>query len=117
MTLADIKLKATHFFQNLGRGYQGASHDRNLRTWVYSRGKRTADEEILPDLQILRERSRDLYRNSTVGRGAIKTVVSNVIGSGLKLQANIDREFLGMGDEEAEAWEANVFLVSFSTDK
>jgi len=34
--------------------------------------------------------------------------VTNVVGTGLKLQARPDREILNMTDEEADQWEANV---------
>ena len=40
--------------------------------------------------------------------GAIKTIRTNVVGSGLKLNANIDADFLGMTQEEARAWEKHV---------
>lgn len=39
--------------------------------------------------------------------GAIKTIRTNVVGSGLKLNANIDAEFLGLSPEEARLWEKN----------
>jgi len=101
-----FKLKVENVFSIAS--YQGASLDSELKTWVYSRGHKTADSEILRDLQTLRERSRDLYKNNTIGRGAIKTNVANVVGRGLKLQSNIDRKFLGLSDEVADDWEDNV---------
>lgn len=86
-------------------GYEGAGASRTSRHWAYSRG--VADAEILGDLQTLRERSRDLYRNNAVGRGAVGTMTSNVIGSGLKFQSAIDRDYLGMDEESADLWETN----------
>jgi len=75
-----------------------------LKTWfTYSHD---ADADILPDLPTLRERSRDLVRNNPLATGAIKTKVTNVIGTGLRLQARIDRAILNMTEDEADAWEA-----------
>jgi len=101
-----FKLKVENVFSMAS--YQGASQDSELKTWVYSKGHKTADSEILRDLQTLRERSRDLYKNNTIGRGAIKTNVANVVGRGLKLQSNIDRKFLKLNDKVADDWEDNV---------
>jgi lambda family phage portal protein len=86
--------------------YTGARRDRAAtENWRTSHG--SADADILPDLPVLRERCRDLSRNNPLSRGAINTKVTNVIGTGLTLQARIDYEFLGMTSEEGEAWERN----------
>lgn len=63
-------------------------------------------EDIENNTKTLRERSRDIYYGGGVGAGAIKGVVTSVIGSGLKPKFNIDSEFLNMSREEAKAWEA-----------
>ena len=63
----------------------------------------------MPDLPELRERSRDLIRNAPLATGAINTVVTNVVGTGLKVQSRIDRDVLkgvlGNSEEEFEAFE------------
>lgn len=88
-------------------GYVGTSRsDRALSGWRTAVG--SPDTDILTDLQTLRDRSRWLARNSPLGGGAINTTVTNVVGGGLKLQARIDRDMLGMSDEQADAWEALV---------
>lgn len=92
------------FFEN--RPYEGASFNRNLRHWTPS--QQGADQDIRMDIDRLRDRSRDLYRNNSIGRGAVRTMVTNVIGRGLKLQSRIDADFLGLTDEQAEEWESNV---------
>lgn len=77
----------------LAGGYTGARRDRKqTRSWNVSDG--SADNVTLPDLPILRERSRDLLRNAPLACGAINTVVTNVVGTGLKVQSHIDREIL-----------------------
>jgi lambda family phage portal protein len=90
----------------LSGGYVGASKSRrSLKSWIT--GGNDADTDILPDLPTLRERSRDLMRNAPLACGAMSTKVTNVVGTGLKLHARIDNEFLGLTEEEAAAWEAN----------
>lgn len=88
-------------------GYVGTSRsDRALSGWRTAVG--SPDADILTDLQTLRDRSRWLARNSPLGGGAINTTVTNVVGGGLKLQARIDRDVLGLSEEQADAWEALV---------
>lgn len=85
-------------------GYTGGKRDRRAtRNW---RPKQTsANEDISPDLPDLRSRSRDLVRNVPIATGAIATVVTSVVGDGLVLQAQIDRELLGLTEEQADAWQ------------
>ena len=90
---------------SLAGGYIGASRSRRqLKQW--SPYGYDADSDILFDLPTLRERSRDLIRNTPLATGAIKTKVSNIVGSGLKLQSRIDRGVLNLTDSQADAWEA-----------
>lgn len=84
--------------------YIGADRSRRAtRNWVTSQGD--ADTDILFDLPTLRERSRDAIRNNPIALGAINTKVTNIVGAGLKLNAQIDAGFLGMSDEQAEQWQ------------
>ena len=87
-------------------GYTGARTDRRATSQWATRGG-DPDSDILFDLPTLRERSRDLVRNNPLATGAINTVCTNVVGTGIRLQARIDREVLGMSEEDADAWEAN----------
>lgn len=84
--------------------YNGGARDRRAtRNW---RPKSTsANEGLATDLPDLRPRSRDLARNVPIATGAISTVVTSVIGDGLVLQSQIDREALGMTDEQADVWQ------------
>jgi lambda family phage portal protein len=84
---------------------RGASRTRrSLKQWTTTPGS-DADTDILYDLPLLRDRSRDLIRNAPIAAGAIGTSIVNVVGTGLKLQSRIDAEFLGLTGEEAGAWE------------
>lgn len=86
-------------------GYTSARRDRNAtKTWMTSDSD--ADTAILPDLPALRERSQDLIRNSALATGAIKTNITKVIGTGLKVKSQIDRDVLStLTPDAADAWE------------
>lgn len=98
---------ADRAFMAMTGGYTGAKKGRRgTSEWQTTSGD--ADSDLLNDLPLLRERSRDLARNAPIATGALNTKVTNIIGTGLVLQARPDREFLGLTDEQAEAWEAQV---------
>lgn len=105
------RLRARAFMSMVG-GYIGASKNRrSMKEWTTYTSD--ADTDILPDLITLRNRSRDLIRNNPLAAGAIKTKVTNVIGTGLKLQAAVDQSILVdafklMSESQVEAWEARV---------
>lgn len=87
----------------LSGGYTGAKLDRStLSRWMPTAGSATTD--IIRDLPMLRARSRDQMRNSPVALGAINTEVGHVVGTGLAYSSAIDAAFLGITDEQAEAW-------------
>lgn len=103
--IAREKLKV--FNAGSGYGQHGASYaKKSLIGWI-TRGM-SADEDIVDNIETLRSRSRDLYMGSPLATGAIKTVRTNVVGSGLALNAQIDAEFLGLTEDEARAWEDQV---------
>lgn len=94
-------------FVNSGYSEGGASWRRkSLRGWTAFSS--SPKEDIDLNLDTLRHRSRDLFMNGPIGRAAINTNVTNVIGPGLRLNARIDAEFLGLSEEEADAWEQQV---------
>lgn len=85
--------------------YTGASLSRRaLSTWKPK--ELDADSAILGDLSALRDRSSDLLRNSPLALGAINTSCTNIVGTGLKLQARLDRDVIKLSEEEADAWES-----------
>jgi len=85
--------------------YTGASKSRrSMKVWDYLGGD--ADSDILPDLPDLRKRSRDLEQNDAIASGAIKTKTTNVVGPGFSLHSRINRDVLGMSEEQADAWES-----------
>lgn len=85
-------------------GYVGGRRDRRAtRNWRPT--QTSANEDNSADLPDLRTRSRDLVRNVPIATGAISTVVTSVVGDGLVLQAQVDREFLGLDETAAEQWQ------------
>ena len=87
-----------------GYHYHGASKTKNsLIGWITGGG--SAEDDI--DLQgsTLRVRARDLYAGGGLGRGAPATMVTNVVGWGIRPKPKIDAALLGMSDEAAEEWQ------------
>jgi lambda family phage portal protein len=90
----------------LGGGYTGARVDlATLNRWSPTAGSANAD--TIRDLPTLRSRSRDQMRNAPVALGALNTMVSNVVGTGLSYTPAIDKGFLGLADDDADAWAAD----------
>lgn len=88
-------------------GYSGASQmARSMRTWFTS--ARSADADLAPDLAMLRQRSRDLVRNHPLAGGAIHTIVTRTVGTGLAMQPRPDRRVLGWDEDRAAEWKAHV---------
>lgn len=87
----------------IGGGYSGAGINKaQLSRWLTQPGSPTTD--IIPDLKALRARSGDQMRNSPIAVGAINQTINGVVGTGLSFNSQIDAEFLGLSEEEAEAW-------------
>ena len=93
-----------------GYKYHGASQTKNsLIGWITGGG--SAEDDI--DLQgsLLRIRSRDLYAGGGLGRGIPATLVTNVVGWGIRPKPKIDRAFLGLSEEQATEWERSAERV------
>lgn len=97
--------KTTKTASASGYRYHGASTTKNsLIGWITGGG--SAEDDI--DLQgsTLRIRARDLYAGGGLGRGAPATMVTNVVGWGIRPKPKIDAAFLGMSDAAAAEWQA-----------
>ncbi len=92
---------------NQGYGDHGASVKKNSMVgWTSKLGSVLDDVEY--NIPKLRERSRDLYMGAPLATGALKTIRTSVIGTGLKLNLQIDYDYLGWTVEEADTWETQV---------
>ncbi len=103
---ARLRLQALdHVHQVMNSGYSesGASKRKNYARGWDSRGG-SPKEDILENLPELRQRSRSLYMNDCLGRGAVNRVVENAVGPGLRLRAVPDADFLGISPEAASTW-------------
>ena len=91
-------------------GYEGARTDlRELMAWLPGIG--SADQDTLGDLPALRARTRDLERNAPMATGALLTRLDNVVGSGLMPTPQIDRDYLGMSEDEAADWQRQAMRI------
>ena len=69
------------------RMYAGANTGRLAAGWVTS--TTSADQEIKHSIKRLRARSRQLVRDSDWARGAVRLVRNQVIGQGVRLEAQV----------------------------
>jgi lambda family phage portal protein len=81
----------------------GSRSRRAVSEWQTPTG--SADADLLYDLETMRDRSRALVRNNPLAGGAINTVVTNVVGTGIKARPRINAKRLGLTPDAAELWE------------
>lgn len=93
-------------------GYEGAGDSLPLMNWNPVAG--SADADLLPDLQTLAARSRDLKRNNGLMAGGMQTYRDNIVGATLRLSAKPDAVLLGWDRERARQW-ANITEAKFRT--
>lgn len=95
--------------QILNSGYSnyGASvTKKSLAGWLHAGG--SSREDIEDNINVLRQRSRDLYMGTPIACGAVKTMRTNVVGRGLRLKSTIDAETLGISPEERRKLEKQI---------
>jgi len=86
-------------FGALGTHYRGARLSR-LNGWHRPPGT-SADAANLSETPMLRDRSRDLYRNNELAASVLDTFVKKVVGTGIRLQSRPDFVALGVDQEQA----------------
>lgn len=83
--------------------HTGASNNlRDMTMWQPQ--NRSADAAILPELDKLVGRARDMDRNSGVAKGGIQTLVDNVVGVGLRLISRPNFVAMGRTKSWAVGW-------------
>jgi len=82
--------------------HQAAGNDLALADWNPLPG--SADSDLLPDLDTLTSRSRDLGRNNGLMAGGMQTLRDNIVGAVLRLSCNPDYRLLGWTREQAREW-------------
>jgi lambda family phage portal protein len=73
---------ASWFRKKQKRSYEGAAKGRRFSNWAA--GGASANTEISAGAALLRERSRDLLRNNAYAAAAVRALVSNIIGEGIR---------------------------------
>lgn len=87
-------------------GHNAAKFSRELASWTPP--LRSADAELLPDLNMLQARTHDISRNYALVSGGMQVQLDNIIGAGLKLVARPDYRVLGFDADWAEEWTRHV---------
>jgi len=88
-------------------GYIGASRTRPA-LGAYNPMSGDVNEDTIMDLPTLRTRARDLVRNAPIAGGALNTMVSYVVGTGLSMRSTIHGSRLGLSTSEAGIWQDDV---------
>lgn len=102
--VARTRLSVLSSFKNSGYDQSGASRKKkSMKGWRAN--SKSPQEDIDCNLDILRQRSRDLFMSAPLATSAIKTNRTNVVGAGLKLKSRIDFNTLGITQEQAQEWE------------
>ena len=87
--------------------YHGASRSRAAMS-SYRTVDGDVNDDTIAELPQLRARSRDIVRNMPVAGGAISTIVTNVVGTGLTMRSAIKYELLGLSASQAGMWQDTV---------
>lgn len=95
--------------QLTAQSYVGASKTRRSMAGWITRPK-SADGDLLLELPALRTRSRDMERNAPIATGALGTVQTKVVGTGLALQSRVNRNILGISEQQASEWQRRTEL-------
>lgn len=104
------RLRARGALALAGNYYKGASRRSNSMK-DFNPMAADADTELSYELPALRDRCRDLFRNEPIAAGAVKTICTNVIGAGLRVQSRVNAEMLNLTPDQASALENRLELV------
>jgi lambda family phage portal protein len=69
-----------------------------LASW--NAGSYSPDRALIPELETLRDRTKDMIRNHGIASGAVQTHLDNIVGCGMLLDAKPDRRALGLKGED-----------------
>jgi lambda family phage portal protein len=93
--------------QVLNRHFEGSGGD-DLRADKWLKSRLTPDDALEWELDDLRRRSDELYRNFGPCNGAIESRVDNVVGQGIRIKARIKEVPGKITAAQAEAWNAEL---------
>jgi len=102
--------KTTNRILASGYSHAAASITKPVfKGWNWSGG--SPDDDIVANLPIIRQRSRQLSMEAPIIAGLYKTLTTNVIGDGLRPEPTPDTDYLGMSPEDVKKWKADVLRV------
>lgn len=102
----DVTAKGVAAVNVMNKGYSesAASYNKkSMKGMTPNSGSPTEDIDF--NNYTMRQRSRMLYMGAPIATSAIKTNRTNVVGNGLKLKSTINRQVLGMTQEQADTWQ------------
>lgn len=79
--------------------YRGASTSRLFEHWMGT--EKSADSDIIPELDRLRERSRDAERNIAIASAVIESLEIGDVGTGIRPQSRLQEQFLDIDENRA----------------
>jgi len=95
--------KGLNILQN---NYDGARVDRFGASW--NPVQANAEQTDAPYRQLLRNRARDLERNSDIAESIVDSLVRNTVGTGIRLQARVEdasgQDMTDLNNQIEEAW-------------
>jgi len=94
------------FEQNNGFSQPGQKNKKFLRSSNVS--SNSPDFDTIDKQEGSIAISRDAWMNNTLAVAMLRRIKTTTIGTGLKLQSQIDADFLNLQKEEARAWQKNV---------
>jgi len=97
-----VDMDGNNFPSSSMSGYTGGQSDHDMLRW--NPPVRSADAELLPDMNGMVGRAHDMHRNMPLAAGAAQIHTDNIIGSGLRLSAKPDYKALGLDAEWAAEW-------------
>lgn len=86
----------------------GARKDTNWGKMWNTFSSENADDELLWDIETIRDRARDLHMNEPIPSGAILTNKLSIIGNGQKLQSTINSKYLGLSTTKSQNIQDNI---------
>jgi len=102
--------KTNNKFLASGYSHSAASLTKPVyKGWNWTGG--SPDDDIVANLPIIRQRSRQLTMDAPIIKGLYKTLTTNTVGDGLRPEPTPDAEFLGMSQDDVKKWKAQVLRL------
>ena len=80
-----------------------------FKGWNWTGG--SPDDDIVTNLPIIRQRSRQLTMEAPIIAGLYKTLTQNTVGDGLRPEPTPDADFLGMSEVDVKNWKSSVLRL------